>query len=705
MRQREYYEAYLDDYHKIIVYMSKLSYDGASNRFYLRDDVGNIMELSIQSIETTPNNYNKYTLKLRSDIVMGNEYEVVHQHARATILQYSGIVKTALFDETYYYDGNDLGYTYNHSSTSFALWAPTAFRVKLEVLKNGVVKTYEMIRSEQGVFRFEVKEDLEHATYVYHVRVNGKWEESIDPYGIASTENTKRSAIVDLRKIRVKDATLPAMKSVCDAIIYEASVRDFTMQRGCGVSQRGKFQGFVEENEDTIEKQTGFTYLKSLGITHVQLMPVLDFGSVDEIYPKLHYNWGYDPVQYRTFEGSFSSDPFHPYDRIFEFVGLVEQCHKAGIRVNLDVVFNHVYDKETSSFEKVVPNYYFQMNEHGDFSNGTFCGNDMDSKRKMCSKFIVDTCVFLTKTYHIDGMRFDLMGILDIDTMNAVVRECRNINPDFMVYGEGWNMPSFLDSDERASIDNQARMPQVGHFSDRFRDVVKGRTATNEASVKGYCSGDTYLLDIMKNVLSASCTYEGMGPMFSHPRNAINYVECHDNMTSWDKLKECCKETSKEERIQIQKMLNAACLLAQGVPFLHCGQEFSRTKHGKANTYEDSDEINHVDYERRNQYQSIVEATKDLIAIRKKYACLRYETKEEVERYVSFEDINRVVLLYRIQDETHDMLICFNPSQQKYFYDLHKPYTLLYNNGGSEDILMDKVELQPYSVMILHRYQ
>ncbi|MEG0273538.1 MAG: type I pullulanase, partial [Longicatena sp.] len=165
MRQREYYEAYLDDYHKIIVYMSKLSYDGASNHFYLRDDVGNIMELSIQSIETTPNNYNKYTLKLRSDIVMGNEYEVVHQHARATILQYSGIVKTALFDETYYYDGNDLGYTYNHSSTSFALWAPTAFRVKLEVLKNGVVKTYEMIRSEQGVFRFEVKEDLEHATY------------------------------------------------------------------------------------------------------------------------------------------------------------------------------------------------------------------------------------------------------------------------------------------------------------------------------------------------------------------------------------------------------------------------------------------------------------------------------------------------------------------------------------------------------------
>ena len=702
MRQKDYYEAYLDDYDKVIVYLSKLSYDGSSNQFYLRDDVGNIIDLSIQTIETTQNNYNKYTLKLHSDIVMGNEYEVVHQHARTTYLQYSGIVKTDRFDEHYFYDGDDLGYTYTPSKTSFALWAPTAFRIKLEILKNGESRTFEMRRSEKGVFRFALEEDLENATYMYQVRVNGRWRETIDPYGIASVENTRRSAIVDPAKVYVKDYELPVMKSVCDAIIYEASVRDFTMQRDCGVVQQGKFMGFVEENETTRKKDTGFHYLKSLGVTHVQLMPVMDFGSVDEIYPMRHYNWGYDPVQYRALEGSYSYDPFNPYERMFEFTALIESLHKAGMRVNLDVVFNHVYDKETCSFENVVPNYYFQMNTNGDFSNGTFCGNDMDAKRKMCSKYIVDTCVYLTKMYHIDGLRFDLMGILDIDTINKVYQECCRINPDFMVYGEGWNMPSFLDMDERASMNNQYKMPFVAHFSDRFRDVVKGRTSSEEAGIKGYCTGDTYLIEIMKDVLCASCVSMGIEPLFTHPRNAVNYVECHDNMTAWDKMKECCKEDSREIRTQRQIMLNAACLLAQGIPFLHCGQEFARTKHGLPNTYEASDEINRVDYERRNQFTQIVEHTKKLIALRKQYACFRYATCEEIKAHVSFDEIEHQVVLYRMLDDQDDMIVVFNPTSRSFTYDFHQAYKLLYTSSDDVRINTAILEIAPYSVSVLY---
>lgn len=702
MRQKDYYEAYLDDYDKIIVYISKLSYDGSSNLFYLRDDVGNLIDLHIQSVETTPNNYNKYTLLLTSNIVMGNEYEVVHEHARATILQYSGIVKTAQFDDTYDYDGNDLGVTYTSKCSTFALWAPTAFRVKLEVLKNGRIHTYEMRRTFKGVFRYCIEGDLEHATYMYHVRVNGQWKETIDPYGVASTENTKRSAIIDLDKLHVRDYELPTIHSACDAIIYEASVRDFTIQNHCGVEHPGTFVGFFEENEETKTKLTGFSYLKSLGITHLQLMPVTDFGSVDEIYPEKHYNWGYDPVQYRVLEGSYSVDPFHPYDRMLSFISLVEHCHKEGIRVNLDVVFNHVYDKDTSSFENVVPSYYFQMNEQGDFSNGTFCGNDVDSTRKMCSRYIVDTCSFLVRTYHIDGLRFDLMGVLDIDTMNRVYDTCHAMNPNFMLYGEGWDMPSFLDGRRRASMYNQAQMPHIGHFSDRFRDVVKGRTSSNEASIKGYCTGDYNLMDIMKNCLSASCTGLGMNAMFSNPINAINYVECHDNMSAWDKLKECCVEDSKEVRIKRQIMLNGACLLAQGVPFLHCGQEFARTKHGLPNTYESSDSINKIDYDRRNQYNEIVQTTKQLIAIRKKYACLRYATKEEVEQYVRFEDIDRKALVYKIQDSNDDMLIIFNPSQDCFSYHLPYEYTCIFNDGNCEEIKMQKIAIHPFSMMILY---
>lgn len=703
MRQHTYYEAYLDDFDKVIVYLSRNSYDGTSNKFYLTDDRGQIIDLQIQSIESTQNNYNKYTLSLYEPIEIGNEYYVVHQHARSTVLEYSAIVKTKRFDDMFFYNGNDLGCTYGKDQTSFALWAPTASKVKIEIEKHGVTHTFEMIRSDRGVFRLSLLENLENATYVYFVRVNGVWQQSIDPYGIACIENSRRSAVIDPDKIRLKDYPLSPMKHMTDAIIYEVSVRDFTIQNGIGVTMPGKYRGFVEENEITRQLQTGFSYLKSLGITHVQLMPVLDFGSVNELYPLMHYNWGYDPVQYRCLEGSLSTDPTNPYGRIFGFLQLIEECHKHDIRVNLDVVFNHVYDKETSCFEKTVPNYFFQMNANGDFSNGTWCGNDIDSTRKMCQKYIVDTCEWLTKIYHIDGLRFDLMGILDIDTINKVYQVCSGINHDFMVYGEGWDMPSFLDYRERASIRNNALMPYVGHFSDRFRDVVKGRTDANEVSVKGYCTGALYLIDIMKNCLCGSCNDIGVEKMFQHPRNAINYVECHDNMTSWDKVKECCKEDNREVRIKRQEMMIAAVLLGQGVPFLHCGQEFARTKHGKHNTYEESDEINKVNYTRRDQYQEIVDCTKELIKIRKAHPSFRYSSAQEVEQFVSFDTIDQKVLLYKVKDENEELIAIFNPTSESFRYDFPQAYHLLYQDGKTEDILIRSVNIQPYSTMIFQQ--
>lgn len=703
MRQKNYYEAYLDDYDKVIVFMSKNSYEGASNKFYMKDDQGHLFDLHIQSIETTQNNYNKYTLVLQDAIEIGVEYRVVHQHARSVVLEYCGIVKTKRFDEEFAYDGNDLGYTYDRTQTSFALWAPTASRVKLEVNKNNHTNTYEMKRTDKGVFRYTIMEDMENATYVYMVRVNGKWQESVDPYGNASIENTRRSAVVDMAKIRLHDVVLEKMNSACDAIIYETSVRDFTIQQGIGVRMSGKFRGFVEENEVTRQMCSGFSYLKTLGITHVQLMPVTDFGSVDENYPQMHYNWGYDPMQYRVLEGSYSIDPTNPYDRMIGFTKLVEECHRNGIRVNLDMVFNHVYDMETHAFEKTVPYYYFQMNANGDFSNGTYCGNDIDSTRVMCRKYILDACSFLVRTYHIDGFRLDLMGILDIDTVNAIYGVCSALRPDFMLYGEGWDMPSFLDPKQRASIANNAKMSYVAHFSDRFRDVVKGRTNTNEVSVKGYCTGATYLIDMMKNCLSASCISIGMDALFANPCHVINYVECHDNMTSWDKLKECCKEDSKEVRIQRAKMLMAAVLLAQGIPFLHSGQEFARSKHGLANTYEESDEINKLDYLRRNQYQDMVENAKDLIRIRKQHAVLRYATREEVEQHVSFADIDQKVLLYKIKDTQDDMVIIFNPTSEQFSYELEMEYPLIYYNGASQGKMIKTVDIAPYSTIVFSR--
>lgn len=705
MRQRTYYEAYLDDYDKITVFLSRDSYGGTSNHFHLRDQGGHIIQLKIASIEQTQNNYIKYNLHLADPITIGEEYEVVHQFARATVLEYAAITKTQRFDDEFYYDGDDLGVIYAKEQTAFALWAPTASRVKVELAKNGRCEVYELTRSDHGVFRLVVPKDWENASYVYFVRVNGSWRETIDPYGIASTLNSRRTVIVDRKKIRVKPSSLPIVKD-CDAILYEANVRDFTSQRGCGVMHPATFLGFCEENATTKEKQTGFSYLKSLGVTHVQLMPVMDYGSVDEAHPTLFYNWGYDPVQWSCLEGSLANDSANPYARIFEFIKLVETCHANGLRVNLDVVFNHVYDREQNALESVVPNYYFQMNEQGDFSNGTFCGNDIDSTRKMCRKRIIDTCVFLCRTYRIDGFRFDLMGILDVDTMNEIVERCRLIHPGFMVYGEGWNMPSFLDQSQRACIANEARMPQIAHFSDRFRDVVKGNTSDYEINAKGYCSGAVYLIDHMKNVLAASCLELGDSALFTSPKNVVNYVECHDNHTCWDKLRECCKEDSREIRLRRMKLCIAAVLLAQGIPFLHSGQEFARTKHGKGNTYNDTDEINQIDYERRNRYQDLVDSTKALIRIRKEHPCFRYHDRETMREHIAFADIDRKVLIYELNDDQEEMVVLFNPTLETFVYSLPCAYELLYYNQAVEAESMQEVTIDAVSVIVLrHRFE
>ncbi len=699
MRKKDYYEAYLDDFNKIIVYISKDSYGGQSNEFHLVDNNDQFIHLKIHTIETS-GNYIKYTLGLDEDIVIGNEYYVMHQHARKAILNYSYITKTNKFDELFYYDKNDLGCSYRKNRSDFALWAPTASRVKLEIKKNDKISTFEMKRGDKGVYRISLVGDWEKATYVYLVRVHGVWQESIDPYGNSSIENSRRSAVVDMKRINVKKYSLPKMNSACDAIIYEASVRDFTSQEGIGVVNASKFRGFVEENETTIEKQVGFSYLKSLGVTHVQLMPVFDFGSVEEMNPKLKYNWGYDPMHYRTLEGSYSIDPRNPYGRMHGFANLVEECHKAGLRVNLDVVFNHVYDMEQSCFNKIVPNYFFQMNPEGDFSNGTFCGNDVDSTRKMCSKYIVDACEFIVRTYHIDGFRFDLMGILDIETINKVVKVCKEINPDFMVYGEGWDMPSFLNYTKRASMYNNTHMSQVAHFSDRFRDIVKGNT--NDSGNKGYLSGGFHLREKMKNCLAGACVNVGLDKLFAHPSNSVNYVECHDNMTCWDKIKDCCREDSQEIKQAKHTMMIGAILLAQGIPFIHCGQEFARTKLGRHNTYEDNDDINHVDYTRKVRYQTIVEETKKLIQIRKEYACLRYSKASDVEKNVSFENIGDFALAYKSEDEHTKLTMIFNPSYQSYEYDLKQDYEMVYDmNQTIKTDKMSKVNVKPYSMMIL----
>ena len=697
MRQLKTFEAYLDDFNTIAIYLSKQSYDGVSRIFYLENEKGELEELTIQTVESTSRNYNKYTCKTTKEVELGKSYHVYHEFARRTVLKMGYIVKKAEFDEKFAYLGNDLGVTYSKEETTFKLWAPTAVSVNLSI--HGT--SYNMKRTDKGVYEITLHGDYENLKYHYYILVDGEWKTCVDPYGKSSLANSKYSVVIDIDKIKDKKPALPPLKSYTDAIIYEMNVRDFTAQNLNNDFKHSKqYLGVIEENENTKEKNIGFTYLKDLGVTHVQLMPVLDFASINENLPNVFYNWGYDPAQFMTFEGSYSSNANDPLARINEFKEMIDKLHEEGMRVTLDVVFNHVFELDDMCLQRSVPNYFFQMNEKGYYSNGSWCGNDFDSRRIMGRKYIIDCCKYLMEVFHIDGFRFDLMGIIDVDTMNQLYEECIKIDPNVMIYGEGWNMPSFLDTDLRASIMNHHKIPNIAHFSDRFRDVVKGKTSKEEVYSKGYCTGNVGEMKYMKDVLSASVTNEYAFNYFDEPIQTINYVECHDNQTCWDKLKECCKEDTREKRISRHKMCIAACLFAQGIPFIHAGQEFARTKYGKHNTYNAKDDINWVDWNRKDTFQTIVDYTKDCIQLRKKYACLRYSTKELIKKHVSFSEIENVCLSYDIKDENEHLTIIFNPLDREYSTKTNKR-ELIFDDGIVNKVVEDTITIPPLSVLVL----
>lgn len=670
MRKRNFFEAYLDDFHKVMVYMHLTYYEGKSSAFYLEDE--NHQQLPLTIVEDIiVGDYHQYECKLEGDIVFGNEYQLFCEHARSIPLQFAYIVKQDRFDEMFYVDDVDLGVTYCVDQSIFRLWAPTAYRVYLSLKHRGKTDMIEMQRKDRGVYEVCVREDLYHAEYEYYVEVNGMVNRCIDPYGKASTPNSKKSVVVDVSNIHVKEYDLPEMKSNCDAVIYEVSVRDYTKQ--------GTLLEFVSE-----EKGSALSYIKDLGVTHIQFLPLLDFKSVDDLDRKHYYNWGYDAYEWMAFENSYSSN-VHNASTILEDVAyMVEMCHKNGLRVNLDVVFNHLYDKERSALECSVPHYYFQYNEAGTYSNATMCGNDIDSTRKMCRKLIVDSCAYLAQTFKIDGFRFDLMGILDIETMNEVVAVCKKINPDFMVYGEGWDMPSYLPQAQRASMYNNSAMPEIAHFSDRFRDVVKGSTDHHSIGNLGYLLSDVHKIYQCMNVLGASTQEIGDNRLFMNASQCINYVECHDNMTSWDKIDAAIQRGERVKKLH-HRLLIASVLLAQGIPFLHGGQEFARTKHGAHNTYNAPDEVNRINWALMEQNADIVQYVKELIQIRKQYSCLRQYKAESIHRNVSYQIYGNGVLQYHVKDENEDLLIFFNPTYTTYGYEVDPSYEMIFYNNLLKD--------------------
>ncbi|GHH97338.1 type I pullulanase [Neobacillus kokaensis] len=658
--------AYLDEMNLITILLPLSYHQGLSSSFYIIDGHG---KSRLQIIEKLLiEGHYKYVCRLSAKYCFGTQYWIMDEHGGKTDLQIGAVIRTEAFDQKFYYQGTDLGVTYCPDQSLFKLWAPTASQVKVKLRSpnSHYSEIVKMKREDKGVWTAVVYRDLEYFQYSFLVQVNQEWHEAVDPYAKAVSVNGEQGVIVNLKKTNRSKIDIPPLESSVDAIIYETHIRDFTIHPDSGVRNKGLYLGAGElytKGKDT--ELTGVSYVENLGITHIEFLPFHDFAGVDELRPNEEYNWGYNPLHFNAPEGSYSTDPANPYSRIIELKQLIDQVHRAGLRVIMDVVFNHVYKREHSSFERIVPGYYFRHNEMGMPSNGTGVGNDIASERRMVRKFIVDSVRFWMEEYHIDGFRFDLMGILDIETMNLVKNVCDTIKKDTLIIGEGWNLNTPLPFKQKAIIANQKKIPLIAQFNDQFRDTIKG--STFNIYDKGYALGNEhYYWEAFEAITGSIGFKEDNQGLFNEPTQSVNYIECHDNHTLWDKLQVCLKDVDEVVKRKYHRLATGIVILSQGIPFLHSGQEFFRTKKGDGNSYRSPDSINQLDWLRKSEHKENVEYMRGLIQIRKAYRCFRLRTAVEIRKNIQPLALPFPVLGCTLQTEEYNLLLVINPSEKEH---------------------------------------
>lgn len=586
------------------------------------------------------------------------------------------------------YEGNDLGAVYSERKTDFRLWAPAAEQVRICFYEEGnggePMELREMKKDVDGTWTYVKCGNLHGIYYTYLVTNDGRIRETSDPYGKATGVNGERSMVVDLERTNpqgFKKDRGPKLGNWTDAIIYELSIADTTADVSCGVKYAGKYLGLTERGtKNTDSMATGLDHIIESGVTHVQIMPFYDFGSVDEGAVDVEqYNWGYDPVNYNVPEGSYSTDPFHGEVRIRELKQMIQNFHQNGIGVIMDVVYNHTYDVEGSCLQKCVPDYYYRKNEYG-YSNGSGCGNELASERPMVSKYIIDSLKYWVKEYHVDGFRFDLMGCLDIGTMERAARELKEINPSIILYGEGWmGGSSLLDWRAAALKTNVPHFHGVGAFSDDIRDAIKGSVFGH--SDTGFVNGKGGMEHTIRYAVAGAVAHPQVDalvcgnrhPWAKSPQDVVNYVSCHDNLTLWDKLSLSRPDTTEEVRLAMNRLAAAIVFTSQGIPFFLSGEEFARSKpmEGTECVSENSYNLplftNSLKYDRLTEYKELYEYYRGLIAFRKAHKGLRFATAEEVQtrlRFVNNLPANVVAFTITTNEETLFVIYNANPSIQ-----------------------------------------
>ena len=596
-------------------------------------------KVEIANVSSLNNEVNNGTIELKEPVDVSALYTVeIEGYGKHTAVP-TGIFDSKAFIENYTYDGDDLGAVITEEGTTFKVWAPTASKVVLNLFKAGndcdTYATVDMERGERGVW--STVQDCGHGTYyTYTVTTAVGTQEAVDPYAKAVGVNGNRGMVVDLKSTDPEgfaeeqfDANLSSYR---DAIIWEVHVRDFSNRLEAS-NYKGKYLAFTETgltNNSGIP--AGVDYIRQLGVTHVHLQPVYDFATVDESSSKEEFNWGYDPKNYNAPEGSYSTDPYHGEVRINEFKQMVQALHAQGLGVVMDVVYNHTYDGN-SCLNKIVPYYYYRYTATGENANGSGCGNETASDRYMFRKYMIDSVSYWQKEYHIDGFRFDLMGLHDTTTMQKIENAVHTYNPQALLYGEGWTGDtSPLNPSQQAVQKNiknvkasRGAIGSVAVFNDAIRDGLKGSVFDSKA--KGYISGDPSKGNANKILFGITGGEHKVGVTW-RIENAmiINYMSSHDNRTLWDILANGAPSASKEERIAMNRLGATVVLISKGTPFWLAGEEMLRTKNGDENSYKSSDEVNNIKWdvlqEGSDEY-AMVEFYRSLIELRKAHDWIR----------------------------------------------------------------------------------
>lgn len=631
------------------------------------------------------------------------------------------------------YTGNDLGAVYSPKMTRFKVWAPEAESVKLNLYKQGegdnLIEQHIMKKSANGTYVFEKQGDCNGIYYTYTVVNHGEEQEAVDPYTKAAGVNGQRGMVINLAKTNPQGFEMDGYRNpehITDAIIYEGSVRDFTMDESSGVFHNGKFLGLTEANTTNhFGEATALDYISGLGVTHVQILPAFDFETVDEKNQKAQYNWGYDPDNYNVPEGSYAVSPYDGAVRIQEMKQMVLALHSRGIGVIMDVVFNHTYRRDDSNLQKIVPGYYYRSDETG-YTNGSGCGNEVASDRPMVQKLIVDSLIYWAKEYHIDGFRFDLMGVLDIDTMNVIAERLKEIRPDIYLYGEGWNGgPSSLAEEKRAFKASAKKMPGIGMFNDDIRDTIKGSVFYDDHL--GFVNGGTHLENALRYGITGAVAHPqvdydayGSRPWAKEPGQSINYVSCHDNYTLWDKLSVSCPEASEEKKKAMNRLCAAIVFTSQGVPFIQAGEEFLRSKplpekKGFAeNSYNMPDAVNSIKWDNIHEYPDMIAYYKGLMALRKAHPVFRMQSEAEMTQNLCFlSDTPENVVAYLLKgkgadDTPENILVIFNGNDEEILYNLPegKWKTLVDDKTAGADgkkNISEKADVEPLSALVLEK--